>query len=62
MRIVSSFLYQPMEDNIAHVENMWVQSRLIEKVGSWYLLYVEVQPHSNVLVTVYTSRNDKTTR
>jgi hypothetical protein len=41
---------------------MWVQSRLMEKVGSWYLLYVEVQPHSNVLVTVYTSRNDKTTR
>jgi hypothetical protein len=25
------------------------------KVGSWYLLHVEVQPHCNVLVTVYTS-------
>jgi hypothetical protein len=22
------------------------------KVGSWYLLYVELQPHCNVLVTV----------
>jgi hypothetical protein len=27
------------------------------KVGSWYLLYVKVQPHCNVLVTVYTSCN-----
>jgi hypothetical protein len=25
------------------------------KVGSWYLLYIDVQPHCNVLVTVYTS-------
>jgi hypothetical protein len=27
------------------------------KVGSWYLLYMDVQPYCNVLVTVYTSNN-----